>query len=461
MVGWLGLVAMSRPDTLVRLIDHSAIDQNAAFQVGLWVAFAAFAGLAIRWTVRMVRTLRRVSWDPELRAVQGTVMAEFALVLPIVLLLMGTVIQIALIAHAAIVVRYAAFAAARSAMVSFEADVYSDLTNGIFPSSIPPPIMQLPPFPEWVDPGRPEQAAHLVLASISPRAGIDAPRGASMENYLAANGGYWGGGNYAERVAYAQQATDLKTIRLKHGGGTFWNWDAYWDSVPGLIPLPEHAVQPARQRLAGNSDGAYLLPAPPPLASLIPSSIPVPIPNVPTPAGLPSLPIPGLSGGTINIPIPTDMVQVATQPLDDATNWLRNGTGEAIRWFARSPMNNDIFAPKEVEITLEFQFKLAVPSLLQLAPGVTDPAPVGTGRVFLLKHSDFFTVRLQSTGGRRSNLFSLFPIIPNMYNRFGGGEETQPQQQTGNQSGQQPQQPQGPDMTVPNTFLYWRSRDDA
>ena len=48
-----------------------------------------------------------------------------------------------------------------------------------------------------------------------------------------------------------------------------------------------------------------------------------------------------------------------------------------------------------------------------------------------------------------------------MYNRFGGGEETQPQQQTGNQSGQQPHQPQGPDMTVPNTFLYWRSRDDA
>ena len=78
-----------------------------------------------------------------------------------------------------------------------------------------------------------------------------------------------------------------------------------------------------------------------------------------------------------------------------ACSVLRTGSAQAIQAFAESDGNVDPFAPKEVEITLAYDFKLAVPSLLQLAPGVTIPAPMGGGRAFRLRHADLFTVRFR------------------------------------------------------------------
>ncbi len=168
LVAWFGVDVMAHPHRLIALVGDPRLTHTLAFEIGTGIAFFACAFLALRWVVRLVRAGRRLSWDPALRATQGTVMAEFALVLPVVLLLIGTVVQISLIAQAAVVVRYATFVAARSAIVSFEADVRPDLTAGGAQGLLA--ALQLPPFPEWVDDERPERAAFMVLATLSPRA---------------------------------------------------------------------------------------------------------------------------------------------------------------------------------------------------------------------------------------------------------------------------------------------------
>ncbi|MFT5289081.1 MAG: hypothetical protein ACI82F_001140 [Planctomycetota bacterium] len=407
LIAWAGVEIMAHPAHLVSLVDNAHLNSGLAFQIGVGVAFIAMALLAMRWTARLFRSGQKLSWDPVQRATQGTVMAEFALVLPVVLLLIGTVIQIALIAHAAVVVRYAAFAAARSAIVSFEADTNPSLSAN--PANSLLAALQVPPFPEWVDETRPEQAAYAVLATLSPRFAISDPQGANMARLVEAQGAHWQGGNYAQRMAYAREATRLWTIRSFHQDTNSNDLAAWHDSYAPLIPLPPHAVQPARQA-ANQAEIGYLLPRPPALGALIPNSIPIVI-NIPIPSPLNAV-IPPISF-TVNIPLPANLIRPLTTQLDSAINVLRTGSAAAVRAFAESPANIDPFAPKEVEITLAYDFKLAIPSLLQLAPGVTRPAPGGEGVAFRLIHEDYFTVRLQSTGGRRS-LLSVIPKIPDV-----------------------------------------------
>lgn len=345
-------------------------------------------------------------WDTETRAVSGTVMAEFALVLPIVLLLVGTVIQISLIANAALVVRYAAFAAARSAMVSFEADMGRDLLSS--PGASLTSMFQMPPFPELVDRQRPTNAAAIVLASISPRVPAFIPQDTFIQEVLTENGDVWDTGNFAERVAYARGATTLTTISDRFDNA----FEAWHDSFSPMIPIPEHIVQPARQKESGVTT-AYLLPEPPPLEDLFPDSIPfeIPIKSILPPEVGFLVDQLGVKPIVINIPLekPKQLLKPALDKLDSVLNGIRTGTAAGISAVARSPANIDPFAPKEVEITLVYLFRLTIPSLIQLAPGVAEPDPQGNAQVFRFQHPEFFTVRLQSTGGRRG-LMNIFPF---------------------------------------------------
>jgi hypothetical protein len=123
---------------------------------------------------------------------------------------------------------------------------------------------------------------------------------------------------------------------------------------------------------------------------------------------------------------------------------MRTGSASAIRAFAESDFNIDPFAPKEVEITLEYDFVLAIPSLLQLAPGVTVTSKGNGKRAFRIRQNQdedskkYFTVRLQSTGGRRS-ILAFMPKVPDLAGSIGGRSFE----------------------TVPNTPLYWRMRASA
>ncbi len=454
-VGWLGLIGMTRPAEFAALFGLRDFNPVLAFDVAIIAAFLSFTWLTLRGTAHLIRAGRRVKLDPESRAVSGTVMAEFALVLPIVLLFLGTVIQIALIANAALVVRYAAFVAARSAMVSFSADMGRDLLSS--PGSSLTSMFQMPPFPEFVDGERPEHAAAMILASISPRATTRDGTGVFMDEVLKANGDVWDTGNFAQRVTYARAATTVQTIKdrmqEKFGaaGGVFAAWH---DSLSPLIPLPEHVLQPARQKKEG-LDNAYTLPAPPSLDSLIPDSIPITL-EVPLPSEATAvLDVVGVDPPSLTIDIPLDGPKSLMAPLlnqmDEGINVMRTGSGAAIRAFARSPANVDILSPKEVEITLTYLFRLSIPSLIQLAPGVTEPAPLGNGHAFKFEHPEYFSVRLQSTGGRRT-LLGIIPKVLDIKGTLGTlwDADSDDDEEVTKEF-----------KTVDNTPLYWRPREKS
>ena len=443
--GLQALFWMAHPDELTALSGSRALGHDAAFEVATALALGAFAVLSLRTLAVLYGTMRKLSWGPAPRAERGTVMAEFALVLPVVLLMLGTVFQVALVANAALVVRYAAFTAARSAIVSFEADI-SDFSG----------MLQFRPLPEWVDTDRPTTAASLVLASISPKlSGSDSSEASrALAEALIVNDDGWEGADFSDRAAYAKQAMDL-----------FIKSD-YFDSLPPLIPLPEHAVQPGRARLVSPAERenlGYTLPKPPKLETLIPPEVEVelfkPPPAAEEIASAIGLPLDNLN---ISISIPLDEVKRTAQPVldkfDKGLEELRQGQGRVVRLFARSPINIDAFGPKEVEVTLEYRFKLNLPSILHLVPdrlGLTTEAP-GGGRAFLIRQSEAertiggsrvtepgdYTVRLQSMGGR-SNPLGTIPLLPTLsastfqpalvsntplYFRLRQGAATQPQQ---------------------------------
>jgi len=171
---------------------------NRAFDVGLFGAMILLCVLAFRVLRRLGgagrrwRAVQAAEVAGPRRAVAGTIMVEFALALPIVMLIMGMVIQLALLANASLVVRYAAFSAARVAIISFERpqawSIEESLSNQ----------------PEKID-----RAAQLVLATISPRAGGTDASAWAMRRILARQHGPWGDRHYHERMSYAKAATTV------------------------------------------------------------------------------------------------------------------------------------------------------------------------------------------------------------------------------------------------------------
>lgn len=388
-VAYAGLLVVANPSTTAARLDLPAFPwANRLFNIAIVVAMTALGCLAISLWGRLLATGHRRRVQGECRACTGTVMAEFALVLPIVLLIMSTIIQMALIANASLVVRYAAFAAARSAIVSFESEM---------PGFHPLTSAQFPPWPEWVDKERPQRAAHLVLASISPRTGGSETSAVSMERLLQTQQGVWQNGGYAERFRYAQEATEVYTLYDDFGLAGGW-----YESFPPLIPKLEHLVAPYPYS-TGNREiyNPFLVPTD---LQLLPTSIR--IPRVP---GLPNL-FPD------KIDLPPRLVDPVNKLPNQLLGFMRSGQSAGVDLFANSFLNIDPMSPKEVRIRVTYKFLLTLPSLFHLIP-VTDSAPVVQapstvsapivgGRAFEIEH----TVWLQSTGGRKGNLLSWVPI---------------------------------------------------
>jgi hypothetical protein len=95
--------------------------------------------------------------------------------------------------------------------------------------------------------------------------------------------------------------------------------------------------------------------------------------------------------------------------VDGVLGSVGTGTAPVLDTFANSPFNLDFFSPKEVEITVEYDFLLTLPSL-HFIPGLTRDPPIGSGgKVFPIRH----TVKLQSTGGRRGSPLAMAPVQGN------------------------------------------------
>ena len=259
---------------------------NRLFTAGIFTAIALLCALAyrvLRWLAGAGRRWRSLAAKPGAPCVAttGTIMVEFALALPVVGLVMGMVIQLALLANASLVVRYAAFTAARTAIISFERPQGWSLEESLSDE------------PEKID-----LTAHLVLATISPRAGGTDQAAWAMRRILERQQGPWGDRHYDERISYARAAT------------TVTKEDAYPEGQIGFLDL-----------------------------------------------GIPN-----------------------------------------------------IFAPKQVDVTVKYDFLITIPSLYTL-PFISKPAPGGvSGHVFTIEQ----TVRLQSTGARQSSPASMLGGSPEL-----------------------------------------------
>ena len=470
LIGWAALVGMARPEVIAEWVDSRHLSRMAAFELSIVVAFGVFLWLAWRFARRFVAASKRVSLDPALRGEQGTVAAEFVFVLPILLTLIGTVCEIALIANAALVLRHAAFTAARSAIVSFESDMGP--TPISFSGASIAALFQVPPFPEWVDDSRPTEAAAMVMASVSPPLNTALKKPSSNPESYDANSAFakvvraqtdaWDGSTIHSRYEYAQAFLEVDTIKERFDNenltiGPFSGWmGAYVASLPPLIPTPKHALQPARQYPTGDVTNAYMLPSPPSMSDLIPDEVPITI----------DVPIPGNAGivaslvgiqPTVTVTVPLTAAKAAVQPvtnkMDEAIEILRSGSSELVQWAALQWWNVDMFSPKEVELRLKYKFKLNLPSLLLLAPGVAVPLehPVtkqSMGKAFELRHPTYFTARMQSTGGRRT-LMGMVPEVLDIKGTLG----------TMWDAGDLGKGWQGEWKTVNNTPLYFRMRD--
>jgi len=247
---------------------------NTIFDIAVFSAMIALLVLASRLILRFGRQARAVR---RLHGAQlGTVMVEFTLVFPIILLVMGMVIQLALFANASLIVRYAAFSSARVASVSYTRTLIA--------------------IEESIDlePEKIDQAAHLVLASISPATGGNDAQAALITRFQSRQNGVWGSRSYAQRMNYARAAT---TVTI---------------------------------------DDRY------PPANFVFASV------------------------------------------------------------------GNVFAPKEVEVTIRYQYLITIPGLYNL-PGLSTPAPGGvSGRVINIEQ----TVTLQTTGARESSPVSLLGGSP-------------------------------------------------
>lgn len=179
---------------------------NRVFDFSMVLALALFVLLAYRFATHLYRIGRRAGNRASLAGCEsGAVMVEWVLVLPIFLMIVGMVVQLALLCNGAMVVRYAAFAAARSAIVSLERSLLTEEVSLEYPTGLSAD-------------DRIKRVAAMVLASISPKASaslLEAP--AIIHNTLqnqASNGWEYGDSKMRERFPYAEAAT---TVTIDEG----------------------------------------------------------------------------------------------------------------------------------------------------------------------------------------------------------------------------------------------------
>lgn len=184
---WLGL----RPETAGGWI----------LLIGLLGSMGAFLAMAYKLIRTLIASgkeflaLRKANEGSVGFAESGVVMVEFTLIAPTVWWIMAMAVQMAMIAQASLVVRYAAYAAARSAVVQLGRSSAPWLSEDLENSAE----------------NKAEKAAKLVLCSLSPKQeGTTDSAAKAMRDMFASQNGVWGDSNFDARYEYADPATSVE-----------------------------------------------------------------------------------------------------------------------------------------------------------------------------------------------------------------------------------------------------------
>ncbi len=359
-IGYLALLVVAHPHWAMDLLRLDPQARLATVMASALVTGAC--AIVLIWLIA-ARQLRRMRSFLRLHAAQrGTVATEFALALPALFLLFSIIFQLMIIAHASLTVRYASFAAARSATVHMERklDFGGGLANfaNSFTDQIKADGQQAA-----------EQTAERVLASIAHR-----PPGS--RNAIA-----------IDRLMHEQQLwvnnKDYTMRRLFSEAATTAEFDVDFLKTRLEYTMPD-SFSPFGEIFAGLVEAVFDK-----VLKMIEKEFNKQLSNA---LGVPLPKTNPISGSLLRA-----FRSLAFDPFLDVVRDI----GDMIQipnpfagWSPGVDIDNYI-APKSVEVTVHYRLPLTLPGL-SLVPGLTEYDPTLKANVITLTHAS----RIQSTGSR-------------------------------------------------------------
>ncbi len=380
-------------------IDLTA-DEVFIAVVGVGVIVCSIgAGRVLLRLARLAHKRRHMARDGE----SGTLSVEFLLTFPWVYIMFGLVIQFLLIGRAKIVADFAAWRAARSAVVQIEEDNFAGLVyDFMFDEEIPDGRMH-----------RPREAAALVLAQLapmhsSPNAGWETETtqsGVSPARAFAETGvsyAPWGytPDRYERRASWALRALEANVpgsrIEVEMGRPPFLNFDGqqYTSAFQGAFDDILAQIGLFDDMLNG---------------ILNPNKAPDWITIVPLPWPFPDIKAwnPGLGFSDFGLDTGLkDLVKeyVVTPAINELIRPLFNN----LQSIADTVNFDNPFAPRQVTVTIEYPYQLKMPLVAMLMEPNRETRHGVPGRYITLKSE----VALQSTGTRVGHVTSLISGSP-------------------------------------------------
>ncbi len=414
------------------IADRFTLDRNDVFDTTLWLAFIiAMLGCGrVVYRLAMHARKRRKRYQTNLRDDDtGSLSIEFLLTFPWMYIMFGMVIQWGLIARAKIIVDYAAYRAARSAITQVETETLGPLYS----------IFAFPPedIPD-VRKDRVREAAALILAQLSPYHTSDATNRGAWDDY-----GYGSGRTAAMAMAEAgiprwpyAMKTDAYEKRAswalqelqagQQGGSGFvlnaelaplmdFNASQFADVAGNAVSelkrmIEEDYLSVLTDLMGGQEDAS------PDQSGSWGFTIPMPWP-------IPDINI-GVSDGD-NSNILTDMLGLPNLQdlINDFVSDMLNSVTGPIERDILGPMEDAMdgldaqaaatdpgnpLIPRQARVQIKYPYQLRVPLVAALVHPLWETKSGFTGR-FIQIESD---VALQSTGGRAGNLLTLLGGTP-------------------------------------------------
>jgi len=404
------------------IAQRFTLDTSDVFDYTLWGAFfIAMLGCGrVVYRLAQHARKRRNRYGESLRDDDtGSLSVEFLLTFPWMYIMFGMVIQWGLIARAKIIVDYAAYRAARSAVTQVESKTWGPLysLNLLEPDAIPP-----------VRQARVRESAALILAQLSPYHASDDPGRGSWTDY-----GY--GSNRTAAIAMAESGIPkwpyamktsayerraywtLRELQAGQQGGAGFQLDLEMSPLINVDFAQFGFVAGNYFDVLENMLNEYaeildLTDVSPDQTGFLGFKIPMPWPIPDIPIGIPLGDNSGTISDMLGIPSPSEIAdQIVSEILDPVRDAIMGPIDELTG--SLDDMLSDIdpgnpLIPREARVQLRYPYQLRVPLVAQLVHPLWETKSGFRGR-FIQIEAD---VSMQTTGGRAGNPLTLISGSP-------------------------------------------------
>lgn len=402
------------------IAERYTLSLNDVFEYTLWGAFVVTMLGCARLVQRMAdgARKRRKRYAQSLREDDtGSLSIEFLLTFPWMYIMFGMIIQWGLIGRAKIVVDYAAYRAARSAITQVESETWGPMysLNPMSPESVPS-----------VREARVREAAALILAQISPP--HDSPGRGEWTDY-----GYGSGRTpamamaeagiprwpYAMRTDPYERRAHWALLQLEGAQQGGQGFDLEMRLSP-LFTVDLSQFAAAAGNFADELENMLneyaqilsVMDTSPDQTGFWGFKIPMPWPIPDIEVGVDLDDNSSTISDILGLPSPQD---IADQIVDSILEPVREAILDPIQQMAEQidDMVSDIdpgnpLTPREANITIRYPYQLRVPMVAQLVHPLWETRSGFRGRFIQIEAE----IALQSTGGRAGNPLNLIAGSP-------------------------------------------------